>query len=52
VWSELSARLPIALDAEGPVRLPVSVDHAKLQFAFASGDEWRDAAPLLDDSIL
>ena len=50
--SELSARPPIALDAEGPVRLAVSVDSAKLKFAYASGDEWRDVGPPLDSSIL
>jgi xylan 1,4-beta-xylosidase len=27
---------PIALDAEGPVRLAMTVDDAKLQFAYAS----------------
>ena len=43
---------PIPLDATGPVRLAVSVDHAKLQFAYASGGEWRDAGPQLDASIL
>jgi xylan 1,4-beta-xylosidase len=43
---------PIALDAEGLVRLAVAVDHAKLQFAYTSGDEWRDAGPPLDASIL
>ena len=43
---------PIPLDATGPVRLAVSVDHAKLQFAYASVGEWRDAGPTLDASIL
>jgi xylan 1,4-beta-xylosidase len=45
---------PIPLDDAGPVRLAVSVDHAKLQFAYASGgeSEWRDAGPPLDASIL
>ena len=38
---------PIPLDADGPVRLAVSVDHANLQFAYASGGEgeWRNAGP-------
>ena len=38
---------PIPLDAAGPVRLAVAVDHAKLQFAYASGGEgeWRDVGP-------
>jgi xylan 1,4-beta-xylosidase len=34
------------------VRLAVSVDSAKLKFAYASGDEWRDVGPPLDSSIL
>jgi xylan 1,4-beta-xylosidase len=44
----------IPLDAMGPVRLAISVDHANLQFAYASGGEgeWRDAGPPLDASIL
>ena len=43
---------PIAL-VEGPVRLAVSVDHAKLQFAYALADGvWRDAGPSLDASLL
>jgi xylan 1,4-beta-xylosidase len=43
---------PIAL-VEGPVRLAVSVDHAKLQFAYAPADGvWRDAGPSLDASLI
>ena len=36
------------------MRLAVSVDHAKLQFACAPGGEggWRDVGPPLDASIL
>jgi len=30
----------------------VTVDHAKLQFAYASGGAWRDAGPPLDASSL
>jgi xylan 1,4-beta-xylosidase len=43
---------PVVLDAEGPVRLRVSVDHAKLQFAYAQRGAWRDVGPVLDASIL
>src|SRR5271165_6323770 len=43
---------PIRLDAPGPVGLAASVDRATLQFAYASGGEWRDAGPPLDASVL
>ncbi len=43
---------PVALEGEGPLRLAVSVDRAKLQFAYAPGGEWRDIGPALDASIL
>ncbi len=43
---------PSALDADGPVRLAVTVDHARLQFAYALGGVWRDVGPPLDASIL
>lgn len=43
---------PVAID-EGPVRLAVSVDHAKLQFAYAPADGvWRDIGPSLDASLI
>jgi len=45
----LGAAIPLG---EGPVRLAVSVDHAKLQFAYVEGGDWRDAGPALDASIL
>jgi xylan 1,4-beta-xylosidase len=34
------------------VRLAVSVDHAKLQFAHALDGGWRDVGPVLDASLL
>ena len=34
------------------MRLAVSVDHAKLQFACALDGAWRDVGPVLDASIL
>ncbi|WP_113888561.1 glycoside hydrolase family 43 protein [Roseiarcus fermentans] len=38
---------------EGPIRLAVSVDHARLQFAYALSDGvWRDIGPALDASLL
>ncbi len=43
---------PIPLGGEGPVRLAASVDHENLQFAYALGDGWRDAGPILDASVL
>jgi len=43
---------PIPLGADQAVRLAVSVDHAKLQFAYAQGGVWRDVGPVLDASIL
>ena len=43
---------PVALAAEGPVRLAVSVDYAKLQFAYALDGAWRDIGPPLDASIV
>ncbi|MGD1015034.1 MAG: glycoside hydrolase family 43 protein [Roseiarcus sp.] len=43
---------PVALDAEAPVRLAASVDHARLQFSYAQGGEWRDVGPALDASIV
>ena len=43
---------PVALDAQGPVRLAVSVDRAKLQFAYALAGGWRDVGPPLDASIV
>ena len=43
---------PVALP-EGPVRIAVSVDHARLQFSFAGADGvWRDVGPPLDASAL
>ena len=43
---------PIPLGADQAVRLAVSVDHAKLQFACALDGAWRDVGPVLDASIL
>jgi xylan 1,4-beta-xylosidase len=43
---------PIPVGAHGPVRLAATVDHAKLQFAFALDGVWRDVGPVLDASIL
>jgi xylan 1,4-beta-xylosidase len=44
---------PIALAAEGTVRLAASVHQAELQFAYTlDGGEWRDVGPILDASIL
>ena len=43
---------PIVLRAHEPVRLAVSVDCAKLQFACALDGAWRDVGRLLDASIL
>jgi xylan 1,4-beta-xylosidase len=44
---------PIALDAEGPLRLAVSVADAPLQFAYTvHGGRWRDIGPPLDASVL
>jgi xylan 1,4-beta-xylosidase len=34
------------------MRIAVSVDQARLQFAYAAGDEWRDVGPPLDASLL
>ena len=42
---------PVALEA-GPVRLRASVDRAKLQFAYAVGETWRDVGPALDASLI
>ena len=43
---------PIAL-GDGPVRLAVAVDRARLQFAYALADgAWRDAGPSLDASLI
>jgi len=43
---------PIRL-GDGPVRLAVSVDHARLQFAYALADGvWRDVGPSLDASLI
>ena len=42
---------PVALEA-GPVRLRASVDRAKLQFAYAVGETWRDVGPPLDASLI
>ena len=43
---------PIPVDETGPVRLAVSVDHAELKFAYATGAGWRDVGPILDASVL
>ena len=44
--------VPIPLGA-GPVKLAVSVDRAKLQFAYAlAGGAWREAGPILDASLV
>ena len=46
----LSFRLdaPVALPAQGPVRLAMDVDRGRLQFQFAlGGDAWRDVGPVL-----
>jgi xylan 1,4-beta-xylosidase len=43
---------PIAL-GEGPIKLAVSVDWARLQFAYAPAEGvWRDVGPSLDASLL
>ncbi len=43
---------PVRLDADGPVRLAITVEREKLQFSFARGGEWRNVGPVLDASIL
>jgi xylan 1,4-beta-xylosidase len=43
---------PIPLGGDRAVRLAVSVDHAKLQFAYAHDSVWRDVGPALDASVL
>ena len=43
---------PIPLGSDQAVRLAVSVDHAKLQFAYALTGAWRDVGPVLDASLL
>jgi xylan 1,4-beta-xylosidase len=43
---------PIRLNASGTVRLAVSVDRDRLQFACALDGQWRDVGPVLDASIL
>jgi xylan 1,4-beta-xylosidase len=43
---------PIPLGLDQAVRLAVSVDHAKLQFAYAHDGVWRDVGPTLDASVL
>jgi xylan 1,4-beta-xylosidase len=43
---------PIPLGSDQGVRLAVTVDHVKLQFAYAVGGAWRDAGPVLDASLL
>ena len=38
---------------DGPIKLAVAVDHARLQFAYALADGvWRDFGPVLDASIV
>ena len=43
---------PIPLGSDQAVRLAVSVDHAKLQFACALDGAWREVGPVLDASLL
>ena len=48
----LTFPLPPAAIPAGPVRLRASVDRAELQFAYAMGETWRDAGPVLDASLI
>jgi len=43
---------PVRLAGDAPVRLAVTVDHEKLQFAYAQGGEWRNIGPVLDASLI
>jgi xylan 1,4-beta-xylosidase len=43
---------PIPLGVEGTIRLAISVDHARPEFAYALNGEWRRLGPVLDASIL
>jgi xylan 1,4-beta-xylosidase len=43
---------PVALPAEGAVRLSAEIDHARLIFAYDAGDGWRKLAPDLDASLV
>jgi xylan 1,4-beta-xylosidase len=43
---------PIALPGEGPVKLAAEIDGAELRFRYIAGDEWQDAGPALDASVI
>ena len=43
---------PISVGAKGTIRLAVSVNQARLEFAYALNGEWRRVGPVLDASIL
>jgi xylan 1,4-beta-xylosidase len=43
---------PISVGAKGTISLAVSVNQARLEFAYALNGEWRRVGPVLDASIL
>jgi len=43
---------PIAVSERSPLRMSARVDGARLRFAYAQSDEWREIGPELDASIL
>lgn len=46
----LEAAIPVG---DGPVKLAVSIDRARLQFSYALAEGvWRDVGPVLDASLL
>lgn len=54
-WPDAAVEIPmapIALPADGPVRLGCDVDGARLTFRYSTGDDWQDVGVTLDQSAI